>query len=526
MDSQPTLSHVFISYAREDQPYTRKLAEGLRQRGFEVWMDDRIDFGDRWWQTIVQAIRASAAIVVVMTPDSEQSEWVEREILLAQHERKPIFPLLLRGHGIPLLVTTHYANVTGGWMPPDDFYERLEREVRPQRDEEVVAPVAPEPTVHKERVWSWQQLRLPLAVVALLAIGLLVGVVASGLIGGVGQPTVSPTPSVPALVAQPNRTPMVTTMPTPTAPYTPESTVTRTDTPMPTDTPTLVPTDTPTPVPPTATPTHTRTPAPPTDTPTPTRRPTPTPIPGLDIGSTQIRPTDGATMVFVPAGEFIMGSPEGEGVPDEYPQHTVYLDAFWIDQTPVTNAQYRKCVDAGACTPSACADDPAVSRDTQPVVCVDWHQAAAYAKWVGGRLPTEAEWEKAARGTDGREYPWGDDRFEASKLSFCLDKATLGYQPIDVASYPAEASPYGALDMAINVQEWISDWYEESYYEYSSYDNPTGPEMGETRILRGAACAGYGGATSAMSTARCAERSRHPPDTRNTAIGFRLAMPP
>jgi hypothetical protein len=138
MDSQPTLTgHVFISYGREDQAYTRKLADSLRQRGFEVWMDDRIDFGDRWWQTIVQAIDASAAFIVVMTPDSEGSEWVEQEILLARRERKPIFPLLLRGQEFPLLISVQYADVTGGRMPPDDFYERLEREVRAPSKEKI-----------------------------------------------------------------------------------------------------------------------------------------------------------------------------------------------------------------------------------------------------------------------------------------------------------------------------------------------------------------------------------------------------
>jgi nucleotide-binding universal stress UspA family protein len=124
----PTTSgHVFISYAREDQAYARDLAADLRTHGFEPWMDDRIDFGDRWWQTIVQAVRASAAAIVVMTPEAEESEWVEREILLAQREGKPLFPLLLRGEGFPLFITAQYADVTRGRMPPDSFYERLAR---------------------------------------------------------------------------------------------------------------------------------------------------------------------------------------------------------------------------------------------------------------------------------------------------------------------------------------------------------------------------------------------------------------
>ena len=126
MNSQPT-GHVFISYAREDQAYTRKLADSLRERGFEVWMDDRIDISDSWWETIVQALRDCAAFVVVMTPHSEESIWVKSEIHLALEERKPIFPLLLRGERFPLLITVQYANVTNGEMPPGGFYKRLER---------------------------------------------------------------------------------------------------------------------------------------------------------------------------------------------------------------------------------------------------------------------------------------------------------------------------------------------------------------------------------------------------------------
>lgn len=123
-------AYIFVSYSRKDQAYARDLASELRKQNFEVWLDEHIDYGERWWRTIVRAIRASAALIVVMTPDSEQSEWVEREILLAQDEQKPIFPLLLRGKVNPLLISKQYANVTQGQMPPRDFYERLGRVLR------------------------------------------------------------------------------------------------------------------------------------------------------------------------------------------------------------------------------------------------------------------------------------------------------------------------------------------------------------------------------------------------------------
>jgi nucleotide-binding universal stress UspA family protein len=131
-EAPATTGHVFISYARGDQAYARQLAADLRSRGFGAWMDDRIDTGDRWWQTIVQAVRASAAVIVVMTPEAEQSEWVEKEILLAQREKKPVFPLLLRGQAFSLLITVQYAKVTQGQMPPDAFYERLAQVAPPK----------------------------------------------------------------------------------------------------------------------------------------------------------------------------------------------------------------------------------------------------------------------------------------------------------------------------------------------------------------------------------------------------------
>jgi hypothetical protein len=122
-------NHVLISYSRQDQGYARKLEDDLRERGFEVWIDDRIETGERWWRTIDQAIRACAVFVVVMTPDSGESEWVEKEIMLAQRQKKPVIPLLLRGEGFSLLIDTHYLDVTGGRMPPPRFYDRLSKHV-------------------------------------------------------------------------------------------------------------------------------------------------------------------------------------------------------------------------------------------------------------------------------------------------------------------------------------------------------------------------------------------------------------
>jgi len=194
---------------------------------------------------------------------------------------------------------------------------------------------------------------------------------------------------------------------------------------------------------------------------------------------------DGAAYVYVPAGPFDMGLDEGGF--DEQPQHEVELDAFWIMQTEVTNEQYEKCVVADVCSPPFNSDwgtdEFWANYDTHPVTEVTWEQAVTYAEWAGGRLPTEAEWEKAARGDDGRRYPWGNTTPSEQRLNY---NDNVG-DTTPVGSYPEGASPYGALDMAGNVWEWVADWYGEAYYAASPRENPTGPAQGERRVLRGGA---------------------------------------
>ena len=202
--------------------------------------------------------------------------------------------------------------------------------------------------------------------------------------------------------------------------------------------------------------------------------------------------------VLVPEGEFLMGAVASDlaANDDEKPQHTVYLDGFWIDQTEVTNAMYALCVKDGWCQSPA---DPRYFNDPQlanyPVVNISGASAERYCRWVNGRLPTEAEWEKAARGTDGNTYPWGNTLPDGNLLNFC-DRNCLaadrdnssddGYaETAPVGSYPAGASPYGVLDMAGNVWEWVADWYSASYYAVSESSNPLGPEWGDSRVVRG-----------------------------------------
>lgn len=203
-------------------------------------------------------------------------------------------------------------------------------------------------------------------------------------------------------------------------------------------------------------------------------------------GDTSTRPTDEMMMAFAPAGVFSMGSASGDSNAqrDEMPQHPVRLDAFWIDLTEVSNQQYGQCVDDGACAPSSYANNAQFNQPTQPVVGVSWSDAAAYCQWAGAQLPTEAQWEYAARGKTGHTFPWGEEQPNCSLANTlgCND-ATL---PIGSL---ANESWLGAKDLAGNVWEWVYDWYAADYYAGLSTatptSNPEGPADGEYKVMRG-----------------------------------------
>jgi formylglycine-generating enzyme required for sulfatase activity len=276
--------------------------------------------------------------------------------------------------------------------------------------------------------------------------------------------------------------------------------------------------------------------------------------PSVQATQTVVAAPDG--MVFVPAGEFIMGSPESEGFDNEHPQRTVYLDAFYIGKYEVTNRQFSQFVDATGYTTDAetagwgwawTGEDweevegadwrhphgPGSSIEGKmdhPVVQVSWDDADTYCQWAGVRLPTEAEWEKAARGTDGRTYPWGSSAPDGSKLNYCdvnceqawkdssVDDGYTDTAP--VGHYEAGKSPCGAYDMAGNVWEWVADWYDTDYYSKATDRNPQGPDSGEKRALRGGSWFGYEG------DARCADRYGGEPNVRISYFGFRVAASP
>jgi formylglycine-generating enzyme required for sulfatase activity len=234
---------------------------------------------------------------------------------------------------------------------------------------------------------------------------------------------------------------------------------------------------------------------------------------------------DGMPLMYVPAGPFLMGSnPNDAGAEsDEYNQRTVTLEAFWIDKYEVTNAQYALCMADGACQlqsnlgsdkRSAYYNDPQYTDF--PVIWVSWNDASAYCAWAGRRLPTEAEWEKAARGENRQTYPWGNQAptCELANFNNCKGDTTA------VGSYPAGAGPYGALDMAGNVLEWVRDWYGKIYYKTGSSENPTGPSSGQYRVHRGGAWNDY------VFEVRAAERDNRDPTLRRDFIGFRCARSP
>lgn len=280
---------------------------------------------------------------------------------------------------------------------------------------------------------------------------------------------------------------------------------------------------------PTRTPTRRPTEAPtatstrqPTRTSTPTQKPDPTSIPTeqpAQAGDIRTVSRGGVEVeqVFVPAGSFMMGSEDGYD--DERPVHEVTLDAFWIDRTEVTNAQFAACVAVGRCQAPSDRSSYNGYGNTEyadhPVIYVDWSDANKFCQWAGGRLPTEAEWEYAARGPESFTFPWGNQAASCDLLNYNSD--CVG-DTSRVGSYPDGESWVGALDMSGNVWEWVNDWYDSEYYGNSPGENPPGPASGEIRVLRGGAW--YSNGFSARSSFRFSNQ----PDFHYFSIGFRCAQ--
>lgn len=260
----------------------------------------------------------------------------------------------------------------------------------------------------------------------------------------------------------------------------------------------------------------------PTLIPRPTLTPTQTPVPVPSPIDLKVNSKDSADIVLIPAGEFLMGSNHAD---DPYfwgaeePEHTVTLDAFWIYRTEVTQGMYQRCVEEKACPIPERIKDPIAEQygnpqfSNYPVVMVTWKASLAYCQWAGARLPTEAEWEKAARGTDGRLFPWGNNS-DWNGLANFLSSSTM-----PVGSYPTGASPYSVYDMAGNVLEWVHDFFQPSYYRSSPLNNPLGPISGNRRVIRGGAF----NQTEVAGLRTVARASLRPTDTK-ISVGFRCVV--
>lgn len=263
----------------------------------------------------------------------------------------------------------------------------------------------------------------------------------------------------------------------------------------------------------------------------PTRTPLP-PAPSCSAaGETYRSPADQMLLLCVPSAEFFMGSATGDA--DEAPIHTVFLDTFWIDQVEVTNAQFARFLnengnqqEGGATWLEATDNDVQIQLTNnqwqakpgfanRPVIGVSWYGARSYCQWAGRQLPSEAQWEKAARGGDGRTFPWGE-AIDCSRAQY----RECGAFSLAVGSLPAGASPYGALDLAGNTWEWVADWYSDTYYAQAPYSNPAGPARGDLRVVRG------GSWDDIAAFQRTSKRSKLVPTNQFDDVGFRCSVIP
>jgi formylglycine-generating enzyme required for sulfatase activity len=238
--------------------------------------------------------------------------------------------------------------------------------------------------------------------------------------------------------------------------------------------------------------------------------------PNMENNPGIISAIDEMEQLFVPEGIFLMGDESSSAYTNEKPVHEVYLDAFWIDKYEISNHQYKKCVESGNCSKP---NDEALFNNSRfenfPVVNITWNQAKEYCIWAKRDLPTEAQWEKAARGTKGQIYPWGNfpPNNKTANFNNIIGKSTMS------GNYPDGTSYFGSHDMAGNVWEWVNDWYSKDYYfSQSVWNNPEGADSIQLKVIRG------GSWSSPAGQLRSSYRSWYIFDSSNLDIGFRCAM--
>jgi formylglycine-generating enzyme required for sulfatase activity len=424
------MSHVFISYSKKNKDYARRLADYLLENGFDVWIDDRIDYGENWLDTMFRAVCDCAAFVVIMTPEAQQSRWVQREVAWADEREKPFFPVLLDGENWPVFVLTQYADARDGHLPNEQFLEELAEHVP------ISQPLGKDVASHAEL----EQSSKPISTEVQRLLHMML------------NPKSSPLER-----AEAGRQIAELGDPRPGVGLRPDS------------------------------------------------------LPDID-------------WVEIPAGEFIYQAGERFSLP-----------TFFIARYPITYGQFQAFLDASdgfecsewwiGLTPEhqkRRMSEQYFKYKNRPRDNVTWYQAVAYSRWLSAklgyevRLPTEQEWEKTARGTDGHEFPWGNKYISGyaniDELdSFGMDHKAGEYfvgQTTTVGIYPQGASSYGVLDMAGNVWEWCLNKHSES--ENISLEGEA------ERILRG------GSWRDDVRYARCTVRSWYKPDGGGNYRGFRV----
>ena len=460
------MSHIFISYSHKDKEYVHKLQEALQTEGFDAWIDGRIDYGDEWLKVIQKNLDECDAFIIVMSKNSFSSDMVQNEVTRARDKKKPIFPLLLDGENWLVVQAKQFVDVRDKSLPTEKFYKRLES-VTPRKKSVISPPPPKKPLISKNDITRFVSKLFPLIRYAgiLLVIGaiLWVGSLAIPFIATLNPTSTatiaftltsqSITPSQILETVQPSRTSTITT--TPTKNFTP----------------------------------------------------TATPLP------TEIADAKGVSMMLVPAGEFTMGSDDYDSW--ESPAHMVYVDTLYIDKYEVTNALYKMCVEVGACIqPNDIVRYANPKYNNHPVVYVNWKMSSAYCEWRGARLPTEAEWEKAARGTSNSTYPWGE-AIDCSYANYYGANGNCVGDTTEVGKYENGKSVYGVYDMAGNVYEWVSSLSKS--YPYDIDDGREDQDSPLKRIVRG------GSWNNIKESIRSTKRTEAIPLNFNYYYGFRCA---
>jgi formylglycine-generating enzyme required for sulfatase activity len=478
---------VFLCHAHSDKEAVRALYLRMKKDGIDAWLDkEKLLPGQDWALEIRRALRETDVVVVCLSKQFTQDGFRQKEVQLALEtalyqpeggifiiparlEECDTLDDLRKWHWVDLFEQNGYemllrslraqADKKGATLqskrsrPPKVTAQPEIQERIPEKKPDL--PVAASRAVKED---SWERHKPNTAIIVAM-----IGLVGTIIAAIIGSPWL-----IEAFTSAPGPTATITQAVNPTS----------------------------------------NLPAPPTQTLQPAKsQPAPPSLPAVFTDES------GVEMLLIPRGEFTMGS--NAGGPNETPAHAVYLDNYYIDKFEVTNALYKICEDEGTCLPPIQTIDyrnPATAQ--HPVVFIDWNYASAYCQWRGARLPTEAEWEKAARGSDGRTYPWGE---QINEDYANYDKYVAGGKTTPVGQYESGKSVYGAYDMSGNVWEWVEDWYDVGYYAVSPSSGPSGPRTGEYRVVRG------GAFDRGAEMVRGFTRTWLEPTDTNSSVGFRCA---